>query len=81
MVKLGDDGTAYVETGMGPKVLSDFVKGWAAGEGKAFVTAASGGGAKGNNGTGTGKVMARADFDAMSPDKRSAFIREGGTLT
>ena len=26
MVKLGDDGSAYVETGMGPKVLGDFVK-------------------------------------------------------
>jgi hypothetical protein len=48
-VKLGDDGTAYVETGMGPKMLGDFVKGWAASDGKDFVTPPAGGGAKGND--------------------------------
>lgn len=48
-VKLGEDGTAYVETGMGPKVLADFVKGWAASDGKDFVTPPQGGGAKGND--------------------------------
>lgn len=46
-VKLGEDGTAYVETGMGPKVLGDFVKGWAASDGKDFVTPPNGGGARG----------------------------------
>lgn len=81
MVKLGDDGTAYVETGMGPKVLADFVKGWAASEGKAFVTPPAGGGAKGKDGTGTGRTMARAEFEALTADRRAAFIREGGTLT
>jgi len=49
-VKLGDDGTAFVETGMGPKMLGDYVKTWAASEGSAFVTPAQGGGAKGNTG-------------------------------
>jgi hypothetical protein len=49
-VKLGDDGTAFVETGMGPKMLGDYVKAWAASEGSAFVTPAQGGGAKGNTG-------------------------------
>lgn len=48
-VKLGDDGTAYVESGMGPKVLADYVKGWVASEGKDFVTPPQGGGAKGSD--------------------------------
>lgn len=52
-VKLGDDGTAYVETGMGPKVLADYVKSWAASEGKDFVAPPSGGGAAGSKGGGT----------------------------
>lgn len=50
MVKLGEDGSAYVETGMGPKVLGDFVKGWAASEGKDFVTPPKGGDSRGNDG-------------------------------
>jgi hypothetical protein len=45
-VKLGEDGSAYVETAMGPKVLGDYVKQWAAGEGAAFVSPPKGGGAK-----------------------------------
>ena len=45
-VKLGEDGSAYVETAMGPKVLGDYVKAWAAGEGAAFVSPPKGGGAK-----------------------------------
>lgn len=80
-VKLGDDGTAYVETGMGPKVLTDFVKGWAAGEGKSFVTGAKGGGAKGNDGGTQSATMLRADFDQLPPDRRASFIRDGGKLT
>jgi hypothetical protein len=43
-VKLGEDGTAYVETSMGPKVLGDYVKSWAASEGAAFVTKPQGAG-------------------------------------
>jgi hypothetical protein len=34
---------------MGPRVLADFVKGWAASDGKDFVTPPQGGGAKGND--------------------------------
>jgi hypothetical protein len=71
MVKLGDDGTAYVETGMGPKVLADFVKGWAAGEGKAFVTAASGGGAKGGDTSNKGVVKGNL---GGTPKERAAAI-------
>jgi len=52
-VKLGDDGTAYVETSMGPKVLGDYVKTWASGEGAAFVTPPKGSGANGGTGTAT----------------------------
>lgn len=52
-VKLGDDGTAFVETGMGPKVLADYVKTWAASEGKDFVAPPSGGGAAGGKPGGT----------------------------
>jgi uncharacterized membrane protein YdfJ with MMPL/SSD domain len=52
-VKLADDGTAYVESSMGPKMLGDYVKQWAAGEGAAFVTKPSGIGAKGGDGSGT----------------------------
>jgi hypothetical protein len=82
MVKLGDDGTAYVETGMGPKVLSDFVKGWAASEGKAFVTPPSGGGAKGADGRNTGaKSLTRDQFDALDPVSMASHIREGGAVT
>lgn len=50
MVKLGEDGTAFVETSMGPKMLGDYVKGWAASEGKDFVTPPKGGGAGGQSG-------------------------------
>jgi len=54
-VKLGDDGTPYVETAMGPKVLGDYVKTWAGSEGKDFVAPASGGGAGGSKGGGNMK--------------------------
>lgn len=52
-VKLGDDGTAYVETAMGPKMLGDYVKSWASSEGKDFVAPPSGGGAGGSKGGGS----------------------------
>ena len=48
-VKTSDDGAAIVESDMGPIGLTDYVKKWSASEGKAFVTAASGGGRKGGN--------------------------------
>jgi hypothetical protein len=75
-VKLGEDGTAYVETGMGPKVLGDFVKGWAAGEGKDFVSPPSGGGARGNDGKtkATPKVVSAAELDGMTPQDKAKFF-------
>lgn len=69
MVKTNDDGRAIVDTDMGPIGVSDYVAKWAATEGKAYVTPASGGGRGGNNGTGGGnknplidKVPALADL-------------------
>jgi hypothetical protein len=82
-VKLGDDGTPYVETAMGPKVLGDYVKSWAGSEGKDFVAPPSGGGAggsKGGGGTGA-RTIPRAEFEGMAPDARMKAIREGATLT
>jgi hypothetical protein len=82
LAKLGDDGTAYVETPMGPKVLGDFVKSWAAGDGKDFVAPPSGGGAAGSKGGGGGaRTMARAEFEGLSPDAKMKAVREGTTLT
>lgn len=51
-VKIGDDGTVYAETPMGPKMVQDFVKSWASGEGKDFVSPPVGGGASGSKGGG-----------------------------
>jgi hypothetical protein len=51
-VKLADDGSAYVETSMGPKLLGEYVKSWVASEGAAFVEPAKGGGAKEGDGSG-----------------------------
>lgn len=67
-VKTGDDGQAIVESDMGPLGVGDYVKRWAAGDGKSFVTPPSGGGRKGGgDGTGSGnalinKVPALADL-------------------
>jgi hypothetical protein len=45
-VQVGDDGKAFADTDMGPLGLTDFVKRWAASDGKDFVTAPQGGGSK-----------------------------------
>lgn len=51
-----DGEKAIVETDMGPLGIADHVKRWAASEGKAFVTPASGGGAGGSQSQNGGKV-------------------------
>lgn len=48
-VKIGEDGKAIVETDMGPMGVAEHVKRWASDKGKAFVTPAAGGGAKGGS--------------------------------
>ncbi len=53
-VKTSDEGKAYVDTDMGPVPLGEHVKRWAAGEGKAFVTPAKGGGQQGKDDNKTG---------------------------
>lgn len=70
-VKLGDDGTAYVESGMGPKVLADFVKGWAASEGKDFVTPPSGGGARGSERP--SGITDKGDFGGSKQERAAAI--------
>ncbi|MEW4469014.1 hypothetical protein AB1K62_14400 [Parasphingorhabdus sp. JC815] len=50
-VQIGSDGKPFIDTDMGPLALADHVKRWAAGEGKDFVTAPKGGGAKGGDGS------------------------------
>jgi hypothetical protein len=70
-VKLGDDGTAYVETQMGPKVLGDYVKSWAASDGAAFVSPAKGGGANGGDGS---KAKPVGDLGG-SKEQRQAAIK------
>jgi len=81
-VKVADGEKAVVETDMGPMPVADFIKKWAAGEGKDFVTPAKGGGAQGNDkGTTGGKTISRADFDKMDPAARVAAMTGGATLT
>lgn len=66
------DGKPVVETDMGPLSLADHVKRWAAGdEGKAFVTQASGGGAKGAE-TGGSKPLSE-----MGDAERLELARQG----
>lgn len=81
-VKMGEDGTAYVETGMGPKVLADFVKSWTAGEGKAFVTPPAGGGGGGNDkGAGAGKTVSARDLEDKSPAEKAKFFAANPGIT
>ena len=72
-VKLGDDGTAYVESSMGPKVLGDYVKAWASGEGAAFVSKPQGAGAKG--GDGNGNPSASKGNLAGTKEERQAALK------
>ena len=74
-VKVGEDGTAIVETGMGPKLLGDYVKAWAAGEGSGYVTPAQGGGAKGNDRSAKSGTISAQDLDAMSPEAKAVFFK------
>ena len=66
-----DGETAVVDGPMGPKPLTDFIKGWAAGdEGKAFVTPPSGGGSKGSDKTGTKSLSEMGDAERLELAKQ-----------
>lgn len=71
-VKLADDGTAFVESSMGPKILGDFVKGWASSEGAAFVTKPTGAGAKGGDGSGT-PTAKKGDMAGTKEERQAAL--------
>ena len=82
-VKLSDDGTATVDTPMGPKMLADYVKSWAASEGKDFVAPPSGGGAAGakGGGAGAGKTISAQELDAMTPEQKAKFFAKNPGVT
>jgi hypothetical protein len=71
-VKIGEDGTVYAETPMGPKMVNDFVKSWAAGEGKDFVAPPSGGGAGGSKGGGASQKKP----EEMSVQERGQLLKD-----
>lgn len=79
-VKLADDGTAYVESQMGPKMLGDYVKQWAAGEGAAFVSKPQGGGLKGGDGGGA-KPAPKGDLAGSKDDRKAALKARFPDLT
>lgn len=79
MVKIGEDGTAFVDSPMGPKLVADFVKGWAATEGKAFVTPASGGGSSGSQTGKPGTTMKRDQFLAQPVAEQQKMLASGIT--
>lgn len=70
-VKIGDDGSPIVETDMGPMAPAEYVKRWAADEGRDFVTMPSGGGASGGKGTGGSKK-----WGEMTSAEKVALRRE-----
>ena len=60
---------------MGPKVLTDYVKSWAASEGKDFVAPPSGGGAGGSKGgASAGKTISASELDGMTPAEKAKFF-------
>ena len=80
-VKLDGD-RPVVETDMGSFPVADYVKRWAAGEGKDFVQPPSGGGARGNDrGTsGTGKTVAAKDLESMTPREKADFFAKNPSV-
>jgi outer membrane murein-binding lipoprotein Lpp len=68
----------------GDKDMETYLSEWKTTESaKKFITAPNntGGGSQGGNGGGNTKTITRAQHDAMAPEARSAFFKEGGKLT
>jgi hypothetical protein len=74
-VKLDGD-KPVVETDMGIFPVADYVKRWAAGEGKDFVQPPTGGGARGNDRGSSigGKTVSAKDLEAMTPREKATFF-------
>lgn len=80
----GDDGglQAVVDTDMGEVSLDQFVKDWVSSEeGQDYLPKTSGSGARGPGGGTSGKKeMSREKFDALSPEERAKYIKDGGRI-
>lgn len=80
-VSVNDEGEAMV----GDKSVEDFVTEWSqSDEGKHYIVAPNNGGGGGPGGSkdaGGAKTIKRSEFDQKSPAEKSAFVKEGGTLT
>lgn len=72
--------TPVIDTDMGPMSVSDYAKRWAAGDGKGYVAAPAGGGAKGKESASGGTQVSREQFDGMSHLQRADFVKSGGTV-
>ena len=68
------DGKPVAETDMGPIALSEYVKRWASGDGAAYVSKPSGGGAGGSKGGGAGAQKR----SGMSAAEKAAYLAEHG---
>jgi len=79
-VKLIDD-KPVVDTDMGPLPLSEHVKRWATGEGKAFVAKPVGGGAGGSGGGTGGKIISATELEKMSPPEKAAYFKANPGVT
>jgi len=78
-VKIGEDGKPFVETDMGPLGLMDHVKRWTASDGKDFVTAPKGGGAR--PGDGGGATKPQGDMAGSREDRIAAINNRFEGLT
>lgn len=69
MVKTDDGGMPIVESDMGPMALGDYVKKWAASEGKDFVTPPTGGDRKASTGGKSNPLIDKVPALADLPEK------------
>ena len=72
------DGKPVVETDMGPKPLADHVAHWTAGAGKAYVTPAQGGGAKGSDKTGAKPLAEMGDAERLELARQGKLNAQAG---
>lgn len=80
-VKVDDSGNAFVETDLGARTLDQFLTGWLAKEGADFVSAPTGGGARGGDAKGGGKTITRAELETMTPQQKAKYFAENKGVT